>query len=99
MKPSKVLLEVKKRCGAVITHHDHKCLYVIFGVRPEGSGDDDSFNTNPDYCHYDEVHDDYVYSEKWVDCLEKILRAGNLKHHEWKRAYRQGRRYGIAEYL
>lgn len=99
MKPSKVLLEVKKRCGVVVSHYDHKCLYVIFGVRPEPADNDDPFNTNPDYCHYDEVHDDYVYSGKWVDCLEKILGAGKLKPREWKRAYQQRKRYEIAEYV
>lgn len=99
MKPGKVLEKVKERCEEKLSHIDHKCMYVIFGVRPDPSVDDDPFNTNPEYCHYDEVHDDYVYSATWVDCLVKVLQAGKMKRHMWKQAYKYGRRYDVATYV
>ncbi|ADI85349.1 DUF3644 domain-containing protein [Geobacter sulfurreducens] len=99
MKPGKIVNTVKERTGQNFTQNDHKCLYVIFGVRPDPSDDRDPFNTNPDFCHYDEVHGDYVYYKEWVDCIVKIIEAGKMKKYLWTQAYRKGRRYNLQDYL
>jgi hypothetical protein len=98
MKPGKVLEEINRKCGANLSHHDHKCLYVTFVIRPDGASRDDPFQTNPKYCHYDEVHDDYVYTQHWVDFLVSMIRADTLKQNEWLRAYKESRTYDIEKY-
>jgi len=99
MKPGKILDLVKELTGFEFTHHDHKCLYVIFQVRPDPSDEGDPFNTNPLYCHYDEVHEDYVYYKEWANCIAQIIKAEKMKKFMWTHAYRQRRRYNIQDYL
>jgi len=53
------------------SHYDHQCLYTIFSIRPTGAAkEDDPFNTNTEYCHYDEAHDDYLYQEQWLEFIK-----------------------------
>jgi len=99
MKPGKILDIVKEQTGVKLSHYDHKCLYVIFGVRPDPSNAGDPFNTNPQYCHYDEVHEDYVYYKGWADCISQIIKKNKMKKYMWTQAYKQGRRYKIQDYL
>ena len=99
MKPGKILGLVREKTGSHFSHYDHKCLYVIFGVRPDPSDSDDPFNTNPQYCHYDEVHEDYVYHKEWADCIVAVINAGKMKRYMWTQAYRQGRRYKLQDYI
>ena len=61
----------------------------MFRIRP-GANAHDPFETNPDYCHYDEVHGDYVYYEAWVDKIVQLIEAGTLKPMIWKQAYKRG---------
>lgn len=71
----------------------------MFGVRPD-KDDQDPFDTNPEYCHYDELHDDYVYYDAWVDKLVQVLTCGKLKPFIWLQAYRRGdRRYKLDDYV
>lgn len=99
MKPSKVLEEVEKLAGVKLSHHDHKCLLQIFSVRPDPNDDIDPFNTNPEYCVYDELHNDYVYYQPWIDCLIRLLKADKMKKHMWTQNQKQKRRYNIDEYI
>lgn len=99
MKPSMVLKEVEKQTGIKLTHNDHKCLLQIFSVRPDPDEDVDPFNTSPEYCVYDELHNDYVYYKPWVDCLNKLLTADKMKKHMWTQAQKQKRRYKLDDYL
>jgi hypothetical protein len=99
LKPGKVLDLVASTTGVRISHHDHRCLYTIFSIRPDKLSNDDPFNTNPEFCHYDEVHDDYVYSEAWVGRLCLILTAGKMKKFMWTQAFKAGRHYLMDSYL
>lgn len=99
MKPGKLLLSVEQQTGIRLSHYDHKCLYTILSVRPADPNSHDPFDTNTHYCHYDEVHDDYVYYQEWADILSRLLRCGRLKRHVWKQAYKHGRRYNISDFL
>lgn len=99
MKPTKILQLVEEKTGVKLSHHDHKCLYTIFGVRPAPTETGDPFETIPEYCHYDEVHDDYVYYEAWADCLACIMKAGKMKQHMWRQAHKQDRKYDLAGYI
>ena len=99
MKPSKVLEAVRERTGIKLSHFDHKCLLEIFSVRPDPEEDVDPFNTNSEYCMYDELHDDYVYFEAWVDCLVKILLSKRIERSMWKQASKHKRRYDIKSFF
>lgn len=85
LKPGDVIRLVNERTNAGINHFDHKCLYCILKIRPlKSDEDEDPFNTNTHYCHYDEVHDDYVYQDAWVDLLVRIIDEELLSKTEWK---------------
>ncbi len=100
MKPSKIRQIVEAECGIKLSDFDHKCLYVIFNVRPDPSDSKyDPFNTEPEYCLYDEVHNDYIYFQAWADKLVELLCKGKLKKHIWTQAYRKQRRLEIADYI
>jgi len=67
LKPGQVIDKVNETFGEKILNHPrHRYIYTVFGIRPPG-GVDDPFDTNTDYCHYDEPHDDYVYNDKWIE--------------------------------
>ncbi len=51
-------------------HHHTCCMY--FKIRPK-KDDPNPERTNPNFCVYDAVHKDYVYTQAWVDFLVKRL--------------------------
>jgi len=55
----------------------HTYCWKIFNVRPN-KDDEDPFDTNPKYCYYDEAHDDYLYTDNWVDFLVNVFGQGKL---------------------
>lgn len=89
IKPGKVLAEVNKRSPIKINHTDHKHILAIFGIRPYKTfgEDQDPFDTNTKYCHYDEAHNDYLYQESWIDFLISNLTTGRLKKAFWKQQF------------
>jgi hypothetical protein len=67
-KPARVPPLVAERSGKSFTSHNHVQAWRKFGVRPpEGARKPET--TNKDYCIYHPAHNDYTYSEKWVDFL------------------------------
>jgi hypothetical protein len=53
--------------------HVHTCCWRHFNVRPsKGSGT--PHRTDDRYCLYDEPHDDYLYTDAWVEKLSRELR-------------------------
>ncbi|HFL2715797.1 TPA: DUF3644 domain-containing protein [Legionella pneumophila] len=99
IKPKRVCEIVEEKCGIKFSFHDHKCFYVIFGIRPESSCDDDPFNTNTKYCHYDELHNDYGFQEDWANLIVEIIKKGKLKPWVWKQNYKKGRNLNIEDYI
>jgi len=58
LKPGQVIDKVNETLvEKILNHPRHRYIYTVFGIRPPG-GADDPFDTNTDYCHYDEPHDD-----------------------------------------
>ena len=87
-KPSDVILKVNSEIDFDINHYDHKCLYCCFNIRPARNNDiDDPFDTNTNYCHYDEVHDDYVYQDVWAELIIKGITEGKLTRELWRNKY------------
>lgn len=56
------------------------------------------FNTNSKYCIYDETHDDYLYTEKWIDFIMNILEKEKLTLNQIKEIYNKGEKLDINEY-
>ena len=67
-KPSQVVRLVQERSGVRFTSHNHTQAWRLHDVRPRG-GVKQPENTNKDYCIYHAAHNDYTYSEKWVERL------------------------------
>lgn len=87
-KPGDVIDKVNSEIGFQLNHYDHKCLYCCFRIRPASANDiDDPFDTNTNYCHYDEVHDDYVYQDAWAELIIRGINDGRLSKEIWKEKY------------
>lgn len=71
-KPGAVAKEVKRQLGMGFETNDHTRCWKYFHVRPP-TGATDKAKTDIRYCHYDEPHDDYVYTDEWVTFLVENL--------------------------
>jgi hypothetical protein len=70
------------------SHFDHKCLCCIFSIRPyQNEKVKDPFNTNSEYCHYDEAHDDYLYQEAWADYITDLINNKGWTKERWKKKF------------
>lgn len=99
LKPGQVVDMVNDKIATKINHFDHKWLYYTFSVRPTSNdGEFDPFDTNIKYCHYDELHDDYVYQNSWVDFLISIISSGMITRDEWKYNWDNEIKYDIENY-
>ena len=89
VKPGKVVEEVKAQCKIDFSHADHKYILAIFSIRPykEFDADQDPFETNTKYCHYDEPHNDYLYQECWIEFLVSNISNKTLTKEIWKKAF------------
>jgi hypothetical protein len=72
LKPSKVAQLVSEKLGVKFSQYSHLRAWKHFGVRPL-KGTDDPTATDPRYCFYDEMHEDYGYTEAWVKKLVREL--------------------------
>lgn len=98
MLPGEVIKEVNEKTNGIkINHFNHKCLYIIFKIRPT-SNSDDPFDTNTEYCHYDEIHNDYLYNNKWVEFIIDLLNSGRMSLDKLKKEYKSGKTLNIDDY-
>ena len=97
LRAGKVVEKVKEQTRLNFNQYDHKCLYTIFDVRPPGSAPN-ADETNTEYCHYDEVHKDYIYQESWVDFIVKLFEVHRLTKEEIRLAYKAGEKWDINQY-
>ena len=51
---------------------DNTALWKAFGVRPDPKATT-KFETNDKYCIYDEVHNDYLYTNEWVSFICNLM--------------------------
>lgn len=71
-KPGDVVRAIKKRTGKSFTIHNHTQAWQKHKVRPR-KGSMQPENTNRDYCIFHIAHNDYTFSDQWVDFLEAEL--------------------------
>ncbi|GBE17185.1 hypothetical protein BMS3Abin15_01022 [bacterium BMS3Abin15] len=65
-----VISEIKTKTGKKLTPHWHVQMWKKYKVRP-GAHESKKDKCKPRYCQYDVVHNDYVYTEDWVNLLIK----------------------------
>ncbi|MDE0014702.1 MAG: DUF3644 domain-containing protein [Candidatus Poribacteria bacterium] len=97
LRAGKVVEKVKEQTRLNFNQYDHKCLYTIFDVRPPGSAPNPD-ETNTEYCHYDEVHKDYIYQDSWVDFIVKLFEIQGLTKEEIRLVYKAGEKWDINQY-
>lgn len=74
LKPNGVVDAVKERTGKEFTINKHTALWKAFCVRPSNAcSEDERFETIEKYCVYDEPHNDYLYTEEWIDFIVNLF--------------------------
>jgi len=71
-KPGEVVDKMGSRLPHKVTMSTHTAAWKHFAVRPPGDAAHPE-RTTPEYCHYDAVHRDYVYTPAWVEKLVREL--------------------------
>lgn len=68
--PTKVLTEIEIRTGKKQTMNWHTSMWKKYKIRPNRN-DLKKEKCDTRYCQYDVVHNDYIYTEEWVNQLIK----------------------------
>ena len=68
--PKMVCEAVSQKLDKIVTVTFHTKAWKFYGVRPKNKKNG---SCKTEYCHYDEVHNDYVYTRKWVEFLVRKL--------------------------
>jgi hypothetical protein len=71
-KPGEVVQEVRQRLPYRFSIDAHTRAWRHHKVRP-GRDDPHPERTLSEYCVYDDVHEDYVYTPAWVEKLVREL--------------------------
>lgn len=70
LRPLAVISKVKEATGKPFSVNLHTAAWKLYNIRPQKPGPQ---NCQTEFCHYDEAHQDIVYTEKWVQFLiEKV---------------------------
>ena len=78
----------------------HTALLYIFSIRPSKKFESniDPFETNTEYCYYDQAHKDYQYTDKWIAFLENIFINNKLSINDIKSKYKNKEKLYIEDY-
>lgn len=68
--------------------YQHVAAWHFYGIRPE-TGAADPTKTNTQYCHYDEAHKDYVYTDAWKKFLIQEMKKPG-QYQKVIEAYKNG---------
>jgi hypothetical protein len=98
LRAGDVVARVREGTKAAFTHFDHRCIYFLFSVRPLKEEGRDPFDTDTRFCHYDEVHEDYVYQEAWVELLTALLLEQRLTHEEIRDSFRARKKLLVEDF-
>jgi len=99
LKPGGVVSSViEKYPTSNFNMYTHTNLVKLFKIRPYDE-DEDPFDTDARFCHYDEVHGDYVYTEEWVEFIVDIFQSGRKTKESINNAYRNDDEWNISDYI
>jgi len=97
LKPSEVVNKVNEALvDDTITQNLHVALYKIFSIRPQ-NGSDEPFDTNSEFCLYDETHSDYVYQDAWVDFVIHFMQTTQLTKAEMRTLAKNNEKLNVEE--
>lgn len=101
LKAGGVVRAVNRTSPLQINNYDHMCLYYIFSIRPTRKDSEqlEPFDTHTDYCHYDEPHRDYVYQDKWVGFIIRLITSRSLTKDDWRKLYKNSTKLNISDYM
>jgi hypothetical protein len=97
-KPKFVKDKVIEKTHKPFSYGIHRQLYTIFGIRPVKGSKQEKDDTITKYCQYDEAHNDYLYTQEWIDFIVKLLNSEKLPIWRIKNTYRTKRKLDIKEY-
>ena len=97
LRAKEVIKKVHENNLHNFNQYDHMCLYTIFSVRPRRK-DPNPNKTNAKYCHYDQVHKDYIYQDSWVDFIVKLFEMHRLTKEKIRQAFNAGEKWDINQY-
>jgi Protein of unknown function (DUF3644) len=98
LKPSAVVKKVNDHLSnKVLTQNLHVTLYKLFNIRPP-NGAKDPFETNAEFCLFDETHNDYVFQDAWVEFLVHFIQQGNFTPDDLREKERAGETLNINQY-
>ena len=72
LNPGDVIADVAGRIPHPMNLGVHAQAWRFYKVHPP-KGDPHPERTRPEYCTYDQTHEDYVYTKAWVDKLARDL--------------------------
>ncbi|MEE9453293.1 MAG: DUF3644 domain-containing protein [Paracoccaceae bacterium] len=82
-KAGKAVVEIQNKSGKKFTTHNHVQAWRKFDVRPR-PGVKQPDNTKKEWCIFHPAHNDYTYSEKWINFVVGYI-ANNDNFEELKR--------------
>lgn len=98
LKPSAVVRKVNEHLvDKLLTQNLHVTLYKLFNVRPP-NGAEDPFETNAEYCLFDETHNDYVYQDAWVEFLIHLFQSEYFTPEQLRAKKRAGEVLDVNQY-
>lgn len=98
LKPGEVVNKVNTLLNRkVITLNLHVTIYKLFNIRPS-FGAEDPFETNAEFCLYDETHKDYVYQDAWVDFLVHFFQLGYFTSKQLRPKQKKGEILNVDDY-
>lgn len=97
LKPKDVQERVVEEGIECFLVYHHVILWKLFRVRPVKNADN-PFDTNTKYCHYDEVHQDYVFNENWVSFVVKLFKEHEISFEWLADKNRENKILSIKEY-
>ena len=83
-KPSGVAARVSERLGKKFSIHNHTQAWKVYRVRGPGIQPE---LCQSQYCQFDSVHEDYVYTDAWIDHL--VQRLSEPAEYERVLAFRE----------
>lgn len=100
LKPGHVIEKVNEKIDCKINMRDFQQILSIFNIRhyKEFHGTIDKYLTNTKYCHYDEVHDDYVYTDGLVEFLVRNISLKKITKLFWNDNHRDKKKVEICSF-
>ncbi|MCB1583993.1 MAG: DUF3644 domain-containing protein [Xanthomonadales bacterium] len=95
LKPTEVVNRVNKSLNKkILSTNLHATLYKLLNIRPP-NGSEDPFETQTEFCLYDETHDDYVYQEAWVYFLIHFFQSSNITPTQLRMMEKKGEKLNV----